>query len=967
MEIASAGRRRSGCLSVRPLFSRRSSSSRQGTSRMSPSSLDLLSCGSSLSSSLTGVSKPVQRLRGVESASRAHVSCLSDSLSSPSSPPPGSLPLHGKNAAGRATSARSRTRAKMRATVVGLVGLVGSLLAGAPRQASAFPFPLASAASSSRSAPSSSGHLPNGPLASPPASPGSSDVLQALEAAGYARNYARINGAQSHALPRQLSSSPDFLPPRADSASTPPSPHSPMPLPPSGPLAGASWAAPSLVARNLSVSPAPAHYAGASSPSSVGFVGKQSHRVKLEHCSGLDVFLVSNLPSNLAARYPAFAAREAQEGGGLPLLHHVHLQESAAAGDAKANDAVQRKVAAQALEQDAVANPRVVVEQSRTTPLWNMQSPTDRDGLPVIRIAEGAASVFRMSAPVAGLGDMLSALLEMPVMSVEIHADYSIALSYRLNAAEGRQLHHTHVDAKHRPIADLDLQYLKCRDPLADELEVDLEEAKRHAPAVNVTVWTHGCDPVSFYWKVVCAGNERHLQHAAHGLHIGTPRPAEKLALERGAGDSVSGDFATLSAAARRRRLKLLTQLDGDLVVDGVSTPLCSDVRRPRVSVPKENSFMDFFVWCKGCSTGKVDMHLPSVAADLDVMYPVLHHFHSEASREALDADAVTPGIVPQSHVTAVDIKEGEEDRDVHHFRIDFNCKAEGDSIVALEFLLHGSKAIQVFIRKHCAAPAGDAAPDPVCATGIPSPDGTACCAAKCEVCGGEHCHERAGSVDECCVTHIHARGQFCASKPPPCVIRSLNEDTASAAARTNSALQLAEQQAQASPSVVFSTAHFLSWLAWLLLRGALLLLSMLYLYTVLHRLVILRLPLSAALLPSLPQLFQTGCMAFGALRHFYLSKLQVFTSKRHAYTSFEEPPATPASSWAGDFSVFRPPPSMNVPQFVPLSSLSPSAEFEAYERDETPARALSSSREATAREPRLGAGAADDFEYDDL
>ncbi|KAF4646337.1 hypothetical protein TGRH88_084930 [Toxoplasma gondii] len=592
-----------------------------------------------------------------------------------------------------------------------------------------------------------------------------------------------------------------------------------------------------------------------------------------------------------------------------------------------------------------------------------------------------------MSAPVVGLGDMLSALLEMPVMHVEIHADYSVALSYRLNAAEGREIFHSHVDPRHRPIADLDIQYLKCRDPQADELEVGLDEAKKHALMVNVTVSTHACTPVSFFWKVVCAGNDRHLQPPAHGLHIGTTRPAQiKLGQDRDFDDTASGDGASsgLLDEARRHRLKLMTQLEGDLVADGVSTPGCADVRRPQVLIPRDKTSMDFFVWCKKCDSGHVTLQLPSIAADLDVMYPVVHHFHSVNSREERDRDASTPGIISPSHVTVVDVKEGQEDRDVHHFRIDFNCKAEGDSIVALEFLLHGFKAIQVFIRKHCEATVETALKDPVCATGVASPDGTACCASKCGVCGGDQCHERPGSVDECCVTYIHARRRMCAFNAPPCVLRSLNDD---AVVHAPSALQVS-QQARGPSFFVSSLLQFVFFAFWLSLCGALLLLLLLYLYTVLHRLVVLHLPISVALLPSLSQLIQTAFLGFGALRHFYLSKLQAMTSKRHAYTSFDEPSSSAPSSWMPEFSIFQA--STPSPQFIPLSSLSSSSDYFPRETRRSPHRRSEEGQEEAeessalpgvpSRVPRagrvaengeLGASARvehfDDFEFGDL
>ncbi|KEP60923.1 UNVERIFIED_CONTAM: hypothetical protein HHA_321690 [Hammondia hammondi] len=751
-------------------------------------------------------------------------------------------------------------------------------------------------------------HLPNGPLEAPPP-PGGSDVLQALESASMA-NYAHINGpllpspTPSGGLPSSLSS-----PPSSRSSSLPPrSPGHAVQVPRS------------LAASTLAAAP--------------GFVGRQSHHVKVEKCSGLDVFLVSNLPNDLAARYPAFAVREATEGHGLPVLHHVHLEEPAS--DNPDNAAVEKKRKDGQVDRDVAANPRLVVEHAQVTPLWNVTEPGNREGLPVIRIAEGAASVFRMSAPVVGLGDMLSALLEMPVMHVEIHADYSVALSYRLNAAEGREIFHSHVDPKHRPIADLDIQYLKCRDPQADELEVGLEEAKKHALMVNVTVSTHACTPVSFFWKVVCAGNDRHLQPPAHGLHIGTTRPAQiKLGQDRDFDDTASGDGASsgLLDEARRHRLKLMTQLEGDLVADGVSTPGCADVRRPQVLIPRDKTSMDFFVWCKKCDSGHVTLQLPSIAADLDVMYPVVHHFHSVNSREERDRDASTPGIISPSHVTVVDVKEGQEDRDVHHFRIDFNCKAEGDSIVALEFLLHGFKAIQVFIRKHCEATVEAALKDPVCATGVASPDGTACCASKCGVCGGDQCHERPGSVDECCVTYIHARRRMCAFNAPPCVLRSFNED---AVVHAPAALQVS-QQARGPSFFVSSLLQFVFFAFWLLLCGALLFLLLLYLYTVLHRLVVLRLPVSVALFPSLSQLIQTAFLGFGALRHLYLSKLQAMTSKRHAYTSFDEPSSSAPSSWMPKFSIFQA--TTQSPQFIPLSSLSSSSDYFPRETRRSPHR----------------------------
>ncbi|CBZ49940.1 conserved hypothetical protein [Neospora caninum Liverpool] len=758
-------------------------------------------------------------------------------------------------------------------------------------------------------------HLPNGPSASP--TPTGSAVLQALEAS-FQANYAHINGS----APADSSLSGNLTS-----------------------LSGLTHAR--LVPRSLAASSA--------APAS-GFIGRRSHHVKLERCNGLEVFLVSNLPTDLAARYPAFAAREAEEGHGLPVLHHVHLDEPASAS--ADNVAVQEKMKSRPVDRDTVANPRLVVEHSQVTPLWNVTEPENREGLPVIRIAEGAASVFRMSAPVVGLGDMLSALLEMPVMNVEIHADYSIALSYRLNAAEGREIFHSHVDPKHRPIADLDIQYLKCRDPLADELEVGLEEAKKHALMVNVTLWTHACAPVSFYWKVVCAGNDRHLQPPAHGVHMGTTQPAQmKLGQDRDVDDAASGDWAAsgLRDASRRHRLKLMTQLEGDLVADGSSAPGCADVRRPQVEIPKDKNSMDFFVWCKGCTGGKVTMQLPSIAADLDVVYPIVHHFHSANSREERDRDASTPGIIPPSHVTVVDVKEGQEDRDVHHFRIDFNCKAEAtvDSVFK----------------------------DPVCATGIASPDGTACCASKCGVCGGEQCHERPGTVDECCVTYIHARQRPCAFNPPPCVLRSLNEDAA--AARVASALQIS-QQTRGSSSFLSSLLQFALFAFWLLLYGILLLLVLLYLYTVLHRLVILRLPLGIALLPTVSQLIQTAFLGFGALRHLYLSKLQALTPKRHAYTSFDAPSSSVrSSSWMPDLSIFQDP--ARTPQFIPLSSLS-SADYlpretrrgphrhdqgrDGTEEGSLPAgvpRVPTPGREGGEFDASAGAEHFDDFEYGDL
>lgn len=94
--------------------------------------------------------------------------------------------------------------------------------------------------------------------------------------------------------------------------------------------------------------------------------------MKIEHCHGLDVYLVSNLPTDLAERYPKFAAREKEEGGGLPLLHHVHLatQDKGAAG--KGGGGQNKKETSSSLSTDALANPRLVVESSQVTPLWNV-------------------------------------------------------------------------------------------------------------------------------------------------------------------------------------------------------------------------------------------------------------------------------------------------------------------------------------------------------------------------------------------------------------------------------------------------------------------------------------------------------------------------------------------------------------------------------------------------------------------
>ncbi|MBL8949554.1 MAG: glycoside hydrolase family 16 protein [Myxococcaceae bacterium] len=60
---------------------------------------------------------------------------------------------------------------------------------------------------------------------------------------------------------------------------------------------------------------------------------------------------------------------------------------------------------------------------------------------------------------------------------------------------------------------------------------------------------------------------------------------------------------------------------------------------------------------------------------------------------------------------------------------------------------------------------------DPTCATGVPHPQRTVCCAASCGTCGGPGCGQRPGGTSNCCGGAILAADRWCSGSTPPCVL----------------------------------------------------------------------------------------------------------------------------------------------------------------------------------------------------
>ncbi|MDP3238159.1 MAG: glycoside hydrolase family 16 protein [Myxococcales bacterium] len=60
---------------------------------------------------------------------------------------------------------------------------------------------------------------------------------------------------------------------------------------------------------------------------------------------------------------------------------------------------------------------------------------------------------------------------------------------------------------------------------------------------------------------------------------------------------------------------------------------------------------------------------------------------------------------------------------------------------------------------------------DPDCATGVPSADGTVCCARTCGRCGGSGCSGLPGGSRNCCSGQILGSRVLCSGAAPPCVL----------------------------------------------------------------------------------------------------------------------------------------------------------------------------------------------------
>ncbi|KAL8455094.1 hypothetical protein Emag_001070 [Eimeria magna] len=497
-------------------------------------------------------------------------------------------------------------------------------------------------------------------------------------------------------------------------------------------------------------------------PQQAAFYGPQSDELQVDDCQQFDAFLVSPLPSSVASRFTDFVQKEAKQADGMPYLHHIH-------GDTPAADAA-----------DGEANPRLVIEGGKVTPLWS----EDIDDTPVFMMEEGTATLFRLVAPVKNAYDAVAAMMLMPIVKVDIAYGDGLLLSYRVSGDEGKQVNHQHVDGMHRPVAELDVVYKSCFSIGGNANEpIPLEESAR----------------------------EKESSEAA--IDAWNPSKAP---------------FPTVA------ELRALINKEGDLIADGSPTERVATVQTASL-----------------------------------VFSPT---FEGKAQQPKASGGQMTSLVAskPSSHLTLKEVKAGAEEN-VHRLMVEFRCKSEGESIVALDFSFHAYKDVQIFFKKQCAAPASSILQDPSCSSGLLSEDGSGCCLASCGTCGGDGCEDREGGLMGCCLTHIRSSALPCESSNAPCIMAGAVQPSPPAKAQelgTNLALPEEEKPRQhlrlfmGALWLLLLATSVLKFICWCLALAFLLV----YLFSFCYGVHVLKEPVPVAATPSVSQLLNSVFMLAAAI-----------------------------------------------------------------------------------------------------
>lgn len=592
------------------------------------------------------------------------------------------------------------------------------------------------------------------------------------------------------------------------------------------------------------------------------FYSPQSEELEVDDCQYFDAFLVSPLPSSLASRFKGFVQKEAAQADNMPYLHHIHGRPSVDSADSE-------------------DNPRLIVEGGKVTPLWS----EDTDENPIIMMEEGTVTLIRLVAPVQTAYDAVASMMLMPITNVSISCGDGLLLSYRVSGVEGRQVNHQHVDGMHRPVAELDVAYKSCFSVGRD--------ANEPIP-VRAELRFGKCEPVVLMWRVICSSSAL-LQELPLGFHlsIGPSTPAanqgDPVGMCSVAGLPCDPSIVPFPTVAD---LQALISKEGDLVASGSPSERVSLVQTASLVFSPSQEFVELYAWCRGCETGKLDMQVPTVATDLEVMLPLLYNFVGSGQQQKSPI-VEAPSLVasrPSSHIVLREAIAGSEEN-VNRFILVFQCKSEGESIVALDFAFHGRKDVQIFFKKQCAAPVSASIRDPSCSSGVLSEDGSGCCLISCGTCGGDGCEEQEGGLVGCCLTHIHSAALPCEAATAPCVMSTQNSRSTQ---ELRMPLGLPEKSMVSRFGLLLAplwlismVLYLLKILFWCVATGA----ALVYVFTVSYGMQVLNEPFPVAAAPSATQLFNTLFLLAGHLRHLFQTHGGSFFDNGHfhSYAPFEE------------------------------------------------------------------------------
>ncbi|XP_026192632.1 uncharacterized protein LOC34617814 [Cyclospora cayetanensis] len=615
-------------------------------------------------------------------------------------------------------------------------------------------------------------------------------------------------------------------------------------------------------------------------PLRYAFFGPQSDNVQIENCQHFDAFLVSPLPSSLASRFKDFVQKEAGQEDGTPFLHHIHGQA--------ALDPANRE-----------ENPRLIVEGGKVTPLWSENA----DDNPVFRMDEGTATLIRLVAPIRSAYDEMASMLLMPIINVNMAYGDGLLLSYKVSGSEGKLVDHQHQDGIHRPVAELDVVYKSCFSVGGDSSE---------PITVRAELRLDGCEPVVLTWKVICSSSALLQGNCSNGAHflcivplatevpqgfhvaIGPLTPTANAGGSPALRDSADVPFdPRLVASPTVADIRAITSKEGDIVANGEVAQEVSSVQSTSVAFDPSQDFVELYVWCRGCKEGKLDMNIPTIAADLQVMFPLLYNYlgTSKANDKSTERGANSLVATRQSsHIALREALPGSEEN-VRRFVLQFQCKSEGESIVTLDFPFHAYRDIQVFFKKQCAAPAAASLRDPSCSSGTLSEDGSACCLASCGKCGGDGCEDREGGLVGCCLTHIHSSALPCSASTAPCVMTTqknkMNREI-------RMALVLPKEEMSQHFNIIFAplwlfsmSIYLLKFLLWSLVTAAVLV----YMFAIYYGVHVLKEPFSVAIAPSSSQFLNALFLLGGHVGHLYKTRGGMLFGDDgfHSYTPFEE------------------------------------------------------------------------------